>query len=477
MKRIIILSVIIMVIMALIISNILSCYNFINKSTNVVGSATNLVNGAKHIDTDSYKSKKYDVYNSVLFDPATNKYYISGSHDQVSSKLALISINGDLTLNYSKYYEVKSDNIKANLKNLWYKDNSTFYVAGGFVDTTSKALGYGNHTILGSYCGILGEADKTTGQITLKKIFKDIGYLYIISYKNNIYVLSDWGYLLKLDNNYNVILSKQVRYSYFEGISLASNYLITYDYRNGSVVIIDKSLSNAIRFHSSISHVALVDSNNKLYYIDRNSYSGRLVLTRVNINTLSSPIQEVAKEYNWSAIGLYAQMGFSADGNILVGITTQECLNNILLLKIKKDDLSIINQVKLSAKGLSDSKIWGSLNIMSLPDRGFVISGGINYDMGYILKGPSDLNIGNNLVFKVVKPHLTEVVSTYTIKTTNLTLDNVTVKEIDPASYKLVEVKLNTVVGYKKPDICQRIMLVIQRKIIMLIILLQKIFK
>jgi hypothetical protein len=140
--------------------------------------------------------------------------------------------------------------------------------------------------------------------------------------------LSDWGYLLKLDNNYNVILSKQVRYSYFEGISLASNYLITYDYRNGSVVIIDKSLSNAIRFHSSISHVALVDSNNKLYYIDRNSYSGRLVLTRVNINTLSSPIQEVAKEYNLTAIGLYAQMGFSADGNILVGITTQECLNN-----------------------------------------------------------------------------------------------------------------------------------------------------
>jgi hypothetical protein len=107
-----------MVIMALIISNILSCYNFINKSTNVVGSATNLVNGAKHIDDDSYKSKKYDVYNSVLFDPFTNKYYISGSHDQVSSKLALISINGDLTFNYSKYYEVKSDNIKADLKNL-----------------------------------------------------------------------------------------------------------------------------------------------------------------------------------------------------------------------------------------------------------------------------------------------------------------------------------------------------------------------
>ena len=70
-----------MVIMALIISNILSCYNFINKSPNVVVSATTLVNGAKHIDADGYKSKKYDVCNSVLFDPGTNKYYISGSHD------------------------------------------------------------------------------------------------------------------------------------------------------------------------------------------------------------------------------------------------------------------------------------------------------------------------------------------------------------------------------------------------------------
>jgi len=40
----------------------------------------------------------------------------------------------------------------------------------------------------------------------------------------------------------------------------------------------------------------------------------------------------------------------------------------------------------------------------------------------------------------------------------------------------LLEVKLDTVVGYKKPDICQRIMLVIHRKIMMLIILLQKIF-
>jgi hypothetical protein len=118
-----------MVIMVLIVSNILSCYNCVNKPTNVVGSTTALVNCAKHIDADSHKSKKYDVYNSVLFEPFINKYYISGSHDQVSSKLALISINGDLTLNYSKYYEDKSDNIKADLKNLWYKGNSTFYVA------------------------------------------------------------------------------------------------------------------------------------------------------------------------------------------------------------------------------------------------------------------------------------------------------------------------------------------------------------
>jgi hypothetical protein len=69
--------------------------------------------------------------------------------DQVSCKLALISINGDLTLNYSKYYEIKSDNIKANLKNLWYKDNSTFYVARyGLLNISFKTSGYVNHIIL-----------------------------------------------------------------------------------------------------------------------------------------------------------------------------------------------------------------------------------------------------------------------------------------------------------------------------------------
>jgi hypothetical protein len=67
-------------------------------------------------------------------------------------------------------------------------------------------------------------------------------------------------------------------------------------------------------------------------------------------------------------------MGFSLDGNIILGITTNEIPKNIVLLKINKNDFSIMNQVKLSAKGGGSSQLWGLLNMMSLPDGGFVIS-------------------------------------------------------------------------------------------------------
>jgi hypothetical protein len=74
------------------------------------------------------------------------------------------------------------------------------------------------------------------------------------------------------------------------------------------------------------------------------------------------------------------------------------------IIKINKNDFSIMNQVKLSTKGGGNSRLWGDLNIMALPDGGFVISRFIN-NVGYILKGPSDLNIdNNNCVFNVANP-------------------------------------------------------------------------
>jgi len=438
-------------IIAYIIASIMTGCNGCNNSfTNLIGNSSfgggsggtpNLVNDAKHIDTNGT-----DWYNSILFDPITYKYYISGWQQDTTKKLALISINPDLTLNYSKYYEVKDNSNNTlpyvGLTNLWYKDNSTFYV-GGWISL---------------YHGIIGEVDKNTGQITLKKIFQNISLLFCISDENNIYGVSYTGYVLKLDNNYNIVSSKQVSSSEFEAISISNNYIITYDHNNDGVVVITKDLNNAVKFNNStyISHAALVEDNNKLYYIDKNSSNNNLVLVKVDITNLSSPMQNMVKEYNWNSTSYSNsnQMGFSLDGNIILVITTNESPSNIILLKINKNDFSIMNQVKLSAKGGGNSRLWGLLNIMPLPDGGFVISRFINDGYaGYILKGPSDLNIdNNNCVFNVTNPNITALASsTYTISTTNLTLNNVSINEIPLVNYTLVEKNISTTVDCLSP--------------------------
>ncbi len=407
------------------------------------GGTPNLVNDAKHIDTNDT-----DWYNSILFDPITYKYYISGLQEDTTRKLALISINPDLTLNYSKYYEVQDSSNNTlpdvGLTNLWYKDNNKFYVSGWI-----KPNGITRY-------GILGEVNKNTGQITLKKIFQNISTLFCISDGNNIYGVSLRGYVLKLDNNYGIVSSKQVISSNFENISISNNYIITYEYNNNRVVVIDKNLNNAVRFNNPIqmSHAALVDNNNKLYYITKNSSTNNLVLAKVDINNLSNPTQDMVKEYSWNSISFTHQIGFSLDGNIILGITTNESPRNIILLKINKNDFSIMNQVKLSAKGGGSSQLWGNLNMMPLPDGGFVISRFINSgSVGYILKGPSDLNIdNNNCVFNVTNPNITALASTtYTISTTNLTLNDVTITEIPVTNYTLVEQNISTFVGCLSP--------------------------
>jgi hypothetical protein len=58
-----------------------------------------------------------------------------------------------------------------------------------------------------------------------------------------------------------------------------------------------------------MNHAALVDNNNKLYYIDKNSSTNNLVLAKVDINNLSSPTQDMVKEYNWNSISGRASNG------------------------------------------------------------------------------------------------------------------------------------------------------------------------
>jgi hypothetical protein len=387
---------------------------------------------------------------SILFDPITYKYYIPGLQRDTTRKLALISINPDLTLNYSKYYEVQdsSGNTLTNvgLYNLWDKDDSTFYV-GGWISPDGI-----------DYHEIIGEVNKNTGQITLKKIFQNTYNLSWISDENNIYGVSWEGYVLKLDNNYNIVPggSKQISSSRLGNILISNNYIITYDsgISNYGVVVIDKNLNNAVRFNNpiQIAYAALVDNNNRLYYIDQNSSTNNLVLEKVDINNLSNPTQDMVKEYSWNSISFAHQIGFSLDGNIISGITTNESPNNIVLLKINKNDFSIMKQVKLSAQGGGSSRLWGTLNMMPLPDGGFVIIRFINNEsfeyVGYILKGPSDLNIGNNCVFNVTNPNITELdSSTYTISTTNLPLNYVTINETPVTDYTLVEKNISTSVG------------------------------
>jgi hypothetical protein len=448
------------IIITYIIASIMTgCNGGNNSFTNLIGNSSfgggsgggsggtpNLVNDAKHIDTNGT-----DWYNSILFDPITYKYYISVLQGDTTKKLALISIKPDLTLNYSKYYEVKDTSNNTlpyvGLINLWYKDNSTFYVSGWISPDGID------------YHGIIGEVNKNIGQITLKKIFENTDVLFCIKDETNIYVVSAGGYVLKLDNNYNIVTGgfKQISSSRLANIWISNNYLITYDDSNIGVVVIDKNLNNALRFNNSSStrmnHAALVDNNNKLYYIDKKPITNNLVLAKVDITDLASPSQEMVKEYSWNNIELEHQMGFSFDGNIILGITTNEIPKNIVLLKINKDDFSIMNQVKLSSKIGGSSYLGGSLNMMSLPDGGFVISNFINSgNVGYILKGPSDLNIVNNCVFNVSDPGITTAASTtYTINITNLTLNNVTINEIPVTDYTLIEQNISTFVGCLSP--------------------------
>ncbi|MGB9638988.1 MAG: hypothetical protein ACPL1F_06845, partial [bacterium] len=409
-----------------------------NKFINLLGSGSigggiTLTNRAVHIDTNSAT----DWYNGVLFDG--NNYYISGFQEYSTKKYAIIKLNPDLTLNYAKYYTA-SGATNIGLTNLWFNpNNSNELFVGGWYNNISGD-------------GIIGKIDKNTGNLNILKIFNSIGLVNLITDSTNLYGVSDNGSILKTDLNLNGLAAKEISGYKFENITQNSNYIATYRFNNNpyGVVIVKKDLSQAIQINTNgfQKQVPLMDNNNNLYLIDKNG-SNNLVIAKIDISNISSVSLDMSKEYTWSSLnGIYSE-AFLSDGNIVIGITTAEAPRNVIFLKINKDDLSIMNQVKLSAKGGGNSQIV-LMTVFPTIDGGFFASRYINSgDVGYAIKMPSDFNLGTNCVFNVSNPNITANNYTYTINTTAITMNDVTITEGSIPT--LTEENVSTFVGCMSP--------------------------
>ncbi len=232
---------------------------------------------------------------------------------------------------------------------------------------------------------------------------------------------------MKLNSsNLNIVGSKQISGYDFENIAQNNSYIAAYRYNTSpyGVVIIKKDLSQAVNINTNgFQHQVPIMDDNYLYLIDENS-SNNLVISKIDISNLSGLSVSVSTEYSLnSLIGRYSGT-FLSDGNIGIGITTNETQNNLIFLKINKNDLSIMNQIKLSAKGGGSSQVM-LMTMFPTMDGGFFVSRFINNGaVGYGLKMPSDFNLGTNCVFNVSNPNITVNNYTYTLNTTNLTLSD-----------------------------------------------------
>ena len=417
-----------------------SCGSCDNKFTNLLGSGSigggsggeiTLTNGAVHIDTSSGN----DWYNGALLDG--NNYYITGYQYDGTTKYAIIKINPDLTLNYAKYYTaLGASDIRLTDSFFNPNDNTKLYVGGWYISGVN-------------YDGIIGEIDKNTGNLNILKRYSNSDFICLITDNTNLYRVIANGYIIKLNlSNLSIVDSKQINYN-FVNISQNSNYIATYSY-NGpyGVVIIKKDLSQAVNVNTSNSQrqVPIMDDN-YLYLIDKNS--GNLVISKIDISNLSSLSVSVSKVYNWSSLGGFNSGTTLSDGNIGIGITTNETPNNLIFLKINKNDLSIMNQIKLSAKGGGNSQVV--LNTMfPTTDGGFFVSRYINVGgVGYGLKMPSDFSLGTNCVFNVSNPGITENNYSYVINSNVPTLNSGGLTEI--AIPTLTGVTVSTFVGCLSP--------------------------
>ncbi len=437
MRKSKILLIFVGIILSAIVLFLTSCGSCDNKFTNLLGSGSigggsgggiTLTNGAVHIDTNGT-----DWYNGALFDG--NNYYITGWQDDGTMKYAIIKINPDLTLNYAKYYTA-SGATNIGLSNSFFNpnDNTKLYVGGW----------YNND-------GIIGEIDKNTGNLNILKRYSNSGVIALITDNTNLYGVSLNGYIIKLNlSNLSIVGSKQISGYNFASISQNSNYIATYSYNYPyGVVIIKKDLSQAVNVNTNgDQHQFPIMDENYLYLIDKNS-SNNLVISKIDISNLSSLSVSVSKEYSWNSLNGRYSGTILSDGNIGIGITTNETPNNLIFLKINKNDLSIMNQIKLSAKGGGNSQVV--LNTMfPTTDGGFFVSRYINVGgVGYGLKMPSDFSLGTNCVFNVSNPGITENNYSYVINSNVPTLNSGGLTEI--AIPTLTGVTVSTFVGCLSP--------------------------
>lgn len=356
MKKNTILLIFTSIILFAIVLFLISCGSCDNKFINLLGSGSiggiTLTNGAVHINTSSI----YDFYNGVLFDG--NNYYITGYQDDGTIKYAIIKINPDLTLNYAKYYTASGASY-IGLVNSFFNpnDNTKLYVGGWY------------NGLFGD--GIIGEIDKNTGNLSILKRYSNMSAISLIADATNLYGVSLYGYIIKLNlSDLSIVGSKQISGYNFVNISQNSNYIATYNL-NGpyGVVIIKKDLSQSVNVNTIGNQIQVpIMDNNYLYLIDQNS--GNLVISKIDISNLSSLSVSVSKEYSWNSLfGRYSGT-FLIDGNIGIGITTNESPNNLIFLKINKNDLSIMNQIKLSAKGGGNSQVV-AMTMFPTIDGGF----------------------------------------------------------------------------------------------------------
>ncbi|MCX7869998.1 MAG: hypothetical protein N2485_00240 [bacterium] len=382
-------------------------------------------------------------YNGVIYDE--NNYYIVGYQLFFSMKYAIIKLNSDLNLSYAKYYTPANLDklINVGLTNLWFDfNNNDELFAGGWY-----SYGYIDN-------GIIGKIDKNTGNFRILKNFSNIGEIYLITDKNYLYGVSSNGYIFKLDSkNLRHLDSKIIFNSRFCNISLNNSYISTYDYRNNRLLVLDKDLRNCLGFYVNgyQEQVPLIDNENNLYLVDSNRENLGVVISKISLNNLDIPLLINSKEYFWNnSDGKYSG-AFLNDKNIILVITIQEFntyKNFVKILKISKDNLNIINQIKLVPLDLNQNIYTRLMTIFPTIDNSFFGVLGVNpAEYNLFLKMSNNFQFNNNnKILKIYDPMLKTRNFKYKLSTQKIILNNTKILEKD--IIKLREENVKTVLKY-----------------------------
>ena len=159
--------------------------------------------------------------------------------DDKTRKYAIIKLNPDLTLNYTKYYTT-SGGSNIGLTNLWFSpSNNNELFTGGW---------YKSNNIDTNLHGIIAKVNKNTGKLDILKILNNVGRIFIAADNINLYGVTE-GDILKIDlNSLNLVAAKQINNYEFNNIVQNNNYIATYRYNNNpvGVAIVKKDLSESI---------------------------------------------------------------------------------------------------------------------------------------------------------------------------------------------------------------------------------------